>query len=117
MFFLFVFALLPILIITGLIIQRSALIQKKMNELEQKRQELEALNNVLEIEKQVRQRDELQQELEYSLSSIASKDAQLEIWSERQKEFHSIKFTRISGWGSPAYSISVDALGNVLYEG
>ena len=51
MFFLFVFALLPILIITGLIIQRSALIQKKMNELEQKRQELEALNNVLEIEK------------------------------------------------------------------
>ncbi|BDS11300.1 DUF6438 domain-containing protein [Aureispira anguillae] len=112
-------AFLPFVIIFVIVIRKSARIQQKVQELEEQQKELRAINSLLEIEKGdlLKKQAVLDKELASAIQDNASQQEKLNQYAARQQEFHIIKFGRISAWGSPAYSISVDALGNVLYHG
>ncbi|WMX17454.1 MULTISPECIES: DUF6438 domain-containing protein [unclassified Aureispira] len=110
---------LPFLIIFGIVIRKSARIQEKLQRLEEERNELQDLNSLLKIEKAelLKKQAQLDQELSLAIQNNSQQQEALELYATRQTEFHIIKFGRIPAWGSPSYSISVDALGNVLFHG
>lgn len=112
-------ALLPFMIIFGIIIRKSTRIQEKLRRSEKVRQELEDLNSLLKIEKAelLEKQAQLDQELNLAIENNTQQKEVIDLYAARQSEFHIIKFGRISAWGSPAYNISVDALGNVLFHG
>lgn len=111
--------LCPFVIIFGIIIRKSIRIQEKLEQLEEERKELEDLNSLLKIEKVelLQKQALLDKELSLAIESNAQQKEVIDLYAARQTEFHIIKFGRIPAWGSPDYSISVDALGNVLFHG
>lgn len=118
-FFLIAFVFCPFVIIFIIVLKKSVRIQEQIQQLEVKQQELLEANSLLAIEKEdlLKRQGDLDKELAEAIAHNAQKQQKLDEYAARQLEFHIIKFGRISAWGSPAYSISVDALGNVLYQG
>lgn len=112
-------AFLPFVIIFGIVIKRSVRTQERLKQLEERQQELRAINSLLAIEKEelLQKQAVLDKELMLAIENNANQQEKLNQYAARQQEFHVIKFTRLSAWGSPAYSISVDALGNILFHG
>lgn len=110
---------IPFVIIFVIIIKRSTRIQEQLKQMEEEQKELRAINSLLAIEKKelLQKQEKLDQELSIAIQNNLNKQEKLDEYAARQQEFHIIKFGRIPAWGSPAYSISVDALGNVLYHG
>jgi len=111
--------LLPFMIIFAIIVRKSSLIQQQLQKLEKQQKKLLQVNTLLELEKDelLEKQDLLDKQLTSYIESNADKQEVLDKYTERQLEFHIIKFGRTAAWGSPAYSVSVDALGNVLYHG
>lgn len=118
-FLVLVGSFLPFVIIFGIVIRRSALIQERLRQVEEERRELEDLNSLLKIEKAelLKKQAKLDQKLSRAIENNSQQKEELDLYVARQTEFHIIKFGRIPAWGSPSYSISVDALGNVLFHG
>jgi len=118
-FLVIVGAFLPFVIIFVIVIRKSVRIQEKLQQLEEERKELEDLNSLLKIEKAelLQKQAQLDQELHLAIENNTQQKEVIDLYAARQTEFHIIKFGRIPAWGSPAYSISVDALGNVLFHG
>jgi hypothetical protein len=112
-------ALFPFMIIFGIIIHKSVRIQEKLKRSEEERKELEDLNSLLKIEKAelLQKQAELDQELSLAIENNTQQKEVIDLYAARQTEFHIIKFGRIPAWGSPSYNISIDALGNVLFNG
>lgn len=100
----------------AVIVRKTASIQGKLEELEEQQKELLEINSMLEIEKDdlYKKQEKLDKELARAVEN-KNKEALLE--EAHLPEFHIIKFTRLSAWGSPEYTISVDSLGHVLYDG
>jgi len=119
MIFIIIFGLIPMAIFVLLVLRHSALIQQRMNRLKSQQKQLRRHNKVLQIEKKDLQKKQkqLHQKLQNSLSNLQNKKSKLQAFHKRQKDFHSIRFQRKAAWGSPAYVISVDAMGSVLFEG
>ena len=119
LFFIIAFICCPLLIIIALILKKSVRIQEQLQRLEEQQKQLLQANSLLKVEKEalLSRQAELDRELANAQKNSAQKQQQLDQYAARQFEFHIIKFGRISAWGSPAYTISVDALGNVLYQG
>lgn len=119
LFFIIAFICCPLLVIVLIILKKSVRIQEQLQKLEAQQKELLQANSLLELEKEelLSRQAELDKELANAKEKSVQQQQQLDLQAKRQFEFHIIKFGRISAWGSPAYTVSVDALGNVLYQG
>jgi hypothetical protein len=110
---------LPFLTYLAIVIRRGIKMNRRLQNLEEHQKELQQLNRILKIEKEELERKQAIQDKQLERYKLSNEQKQeiLDKYTERQLDFHLIKFGRIPAWGSPAYSITVDALGNVLYQG
>ena len=110
---------LPFLTYLAIVIRREIKMNKKLRILEENQKELQQINRILKIEKEELEHKQSIQDKELQRYRLSNKQKQeiLDKYTERQLDFHLIKFGRTPAWGSPSYSITVDALGNVLYHG
>lgn len=98
------------------ILRKSASIQGRLNELEEQQKELVEIDSMLKIEKEDLYKKQAKLDKELAVA-VEKKDNTQHTESEDFPEFHLIKFSRLSAWGSPEYDISVDATGHILYNG
>ena len=104
---------MPFLVYFFISVRRGLRLRRQIDRLQQNNEVLLLRNKILKLEQNALKKRQLKQQQSIEKHAIVT----IPKINASTSGIHLIKFNRTAAWNTPAYQMSVDALGTVLFEG